>query len=59
MDPSNRFEQFLAETTVNEVVNLLFKEDKFKSLFINFLNEQNSNFTIEGIKERTAQKSVN
>jgi type III restriction enzyme len=34
------------------------KEDKFKSLFINFLNEQNGNFTIEGIKERTAQIEI-
>jgi type III restriction enzyme len=43
---------------LNEKVILEYKfekEDKFKSLFVNFLNEQNSNFTIEGIKERTAQ----
>lgn len=38
---------------LNEKVILEYKfekEDKFKSLFVNFLNEQNSNFTIEGIK---------
>ncbi len=43
---------------LNEKVILEYKfdkEDKFKSLFINFLNEQKGNFTIEGIKERTAQ----
>ncbi|MBG25679.1 MULTISPECIES: type III restriction-modification system endonuclease [Croceibacter] len=46
---------------LNEKVILEYKfekEDKFKSLFINFLNEQNSNFTIEGIKERTAQIEI-
>ena len=46
---------------LNEKVILeykLEKEDKFKSLFVNFLNEQNSNFTIEGIKERTAQIEI-
>ena len=46
---------------LNEKVILEYKfekEDKFKSLFINFLNAQNSNFTIEGIKERTAQIEI-
>lgn len=46
---------------LNEKVILEYKfekEDKFKSLFVNFLNEQNSNFTIEGIKERTAQIEI-
>lgn len=46
---------------LNEKVILEYKfekEDKFKSLFINFLNEQNSNFTIEGIKERKAQIEI-
>ncbi len=46
---------------LNEKVILEYKfekEDKFKSLFINFLNEQNSNFTVEGIKERTAQIEI-
>lgn len=46
---------------LNEKVILEYKfekEYKFKSLFINFLNEQNSNFTIEGIKERTAQIEI-
>jgi type III restriction enzyme len=46
---------------LNEKVILEYKfekEDKFKSLFVNFLNEQNSNFTIEGIKERKAQIEI-
>ena len=46
---------------LNEKVILEYKfekEDKFKSLFVNFLNEQNSNFTIEGIKARTAQIEI-
>lgn len=46
---------------LNEKVILEYKfekEDKFKSLFVNFLNDQNSNFTIEGIKERTAQIEI-
>lgn len=46
---------------LNEKVILEYKfekEDKFKSLFVNFLNEQNGNFTIEGIKERTAQIEI-
>ena len=46
---------------LNEKVILEYKfekEDKFKSLFVNFLNEQNSNFTVEGIKERTAQIEI-
>lgn len=46
---------------LNEKVILEYKfekEDKFKSLFVNFLNEQNSNFTIEGIKERTAEIEI-
>ena len=46
---------------LNEKVILEYKfekEDKFKTLFVNFLNEQNSNFTIEGIKERTAQITI-
>lgn len=46
---------------LNEKVILEYKfeeENKFKSLFVNFLNEQNSNFTIEGIKERTAQIEI-
>lgn len=46
---------------LNEKVILEYKfekEDKFKTLFVNFLNEQNSNFTIEGIKERTAQIEI-
>lgn len=46
---------------LNEKVILEYKfdkEDKFKSLFINFLNEQKGNFTIEGIKERTAQIEI-
>jgi type III restriction enzyme len=46
---------------LNEKVILEYKfekEDKFKSLFVNFLNEHNTNFTIEGIKERTAQIEI-
>ncbi len=46
---------------LNEKVILEYKfdkEDKFKTLFINFLNEQKGNFTIEGIKERTAQIKI-
>lgn len=46
---------------LNEKVILEYKfekEDKFKTLFVNFLNEQNSNFTIEGINERTAQIEI-
>ena len=46
---------------LNEKVILEYKfdkEDKFKSLFVNFLNEQKGNFTIEGIKERTAQIEI-
>lgn len=46
---------------LNEKVILEYKfekEDRFKSLFVNFLNEQNSNFTIEGIKERTSQIEI-
>ncbi len=46
---------------LNEKVILEYKfdkEDAFKSLFIDFLNEQNSDFTIEGIKERTAQIEI-
>ncbi len=46
---------------LNEKVILEYKfdkEDKFKTLFINFLNEQKGNFTIEGIKERTAQIEI-
>ena len=38
------------------ILEYKFEEEKqFKSFFVNFLEEQNSNFTIEGIKERTAQ----
>ncbi len=46
---------------LNEKVILEYKfnkEDNFKTLFINFLNEQKGNFTIEGIKERTAQIKI-
>lgn len=46
---------------LNEKVILEYKfekEDEFKSLFVNFLNEQNSNFSIEGIKERKAQIEI-
>lgn len=46
---------------LNEKVILEYKfekEDTFKTLFVNFLNEQSSNFTIEGIKERTAQIEI-
>lgn len=46
---------------LNEKVILEYKfekEDKFKSLFVNFLNEHNNNFTIEGIKKRTAQIEI-
>jgi type III restriction enzyme len=46
---------------LNEKVILEYKfdkEDTFKSLFVNFLNEQKGNFTIEGIKERTAQIKI-
>ena len=46
---------------LNEKVILEYKfekEDEFKNLFINFLNEQKGNFTIEGIKERTAQIEI-
>ncbi len=46
---------------LNEKVILEYKFDKeykFKTLFINFLNEQKGNFTIEGIKERTAQIEI-
>jgi len=46
---------------LNEKVILEYKfdkEDTFKALFINFLNEQKGNFTIEGIKERTAQIEI-
>ena len=46
---------------LNEKVILEYKfdkENKFKTLFLNFLNEQNTNFTIEGIKEKTAQIQI-
>lgn len=46
---------------LNEKVILEYKfdkEDTFKTLFVNFLNEQKGNFTIEGIKERTAQIEI-
>lgn len=46
---------------LNEKVILEYKfdnEEKFKFLFVNFLNEQKGNFTIEGIKERTAQIEI-
>lgn len=46
---------------LNEKVILEYKfesENKFKSLFVNFLNEQKGNFAIEGIKERTAQIEI-
>ena len=46
---------------LNEKVILEYKfdkEDKFKSLFIDFLNEQKGNFTSEGVKERTAQIEI-
>ncbi|EDP94661.1 type III restriction-modification system endonuclease [Kordia algicida OT-1] len=46
---------------LNEKVILEYKfekEEQFKLLFINFLNEQNSHFTIEGIKEKTAQIKI-
>ena len=46
---------------LNEKVILEYKfdnEDEFKLLFINFLNEYQGNFTIEGIKERTAQIEI-
>ena len=46
---------------LNEKVILEYKfekENQFKRLFVNFLNEQNSNFTREGIKERTAQIEI-
>jgi len=46
---------------LNEKVILEYKfdnEDAFKSLFMNFLNEQKDNFTIEGIKERTAKIEI-
>jgi IS30 family transposase len=35
----------------------MIKEDTFKTLFVNFLNDQKGNFTIECIKERTAQNA--
>lgn len=46
---------------LNEKVILEYnfeKEDKFKSLFVNFINEHNNNFTIEGVKKRTAQIEI-
>ncbi|MEN8928387.1 MAG: type III restriction-modification system endonuclease [Flavobacteriales bacterium] len=46
---------------LNEKVILEYKfenETQFEALFINFLNDKNSNFTIEGIKERTAQIEI-
>ncbi|MCF6279398.1 MAG: type III restriction-modification system endonuclease [Flavobacteriaceae bacterium] len=46
---------------LNEKVILEYKfetEDTFKKMFVNFLNEQKGNFTIEGIKERTAQIEI-
>jgi len=46
---------------LNEKVILEYKfdkEDKFKSLFINFLIEQKGKFSIGGIKERTAQIEI-
>ncbi len=46
---------------LNEKVILEYKfdkEDTFKTLFVNFLNEQKGNFTIECIKERTAQIEI-
>ncbi len=46
---------------LNEKVILEYKfekEETFKDLFVNFLNEKNSNFTIEGVKERTAQVEI-
>ncbi len=46
---------------LNEKVILEYKfekEDTFKLLFVSFLNEQNNNFTSEGIKERKAQIEI-
>jgi len=46
---------------LNEKVILEYKfgkEEKFKTLFINFLKEQKGNFSVEGIKERTAQIEI-
>ncbi len=46
---------------LNEKVILEYKfdkEDTFKTLFVNFLNDQKGNFTIECIKERTAQIEI-
>ena len=43
---------------LNEKVILEYKFDKeeqFKTLFVNFLNAQEDNFTIEGVKEQTKQ----
>jgi len=46
---------------LNEKVILEYrfeKEEDFKSLFVNFLNEQKGDFNIEGIKERTEQIEI-
>ncbi|MBV7441365.1 type III restriction-modification system endonuclease [Weeksellaceae bacterium TAE3-ERU29] len=46
---------------LNEKVILEYKfdkEDEFKNLFISFLNNKKGNFSIEGIKERTAQIEI-
>lgn len=46
---------------LNEKVILEYKFDKeenFKIFFVNFLNEQNNHFAIEGVKERTAQVKI-
>ncbi len=46
---------------LNEKVILEYKfekEDDFKTLFVHFLNNKKDNFTIEGIKERTAQIEI-
>ncbi len=46
---------------LNEKVILEYKfdtEEDFKTLFINFLNEQKGQFSIEGIQERTAQIEI-
>jgi len=47
---------------LNEKVILEYKfdkEDTFKTLFVNFLEEQKGNFSIEGIKESTSQIEIN
>ncbi|MBS9766488.1 MAG: type III restriction-modification system endonuclease [Flavobacteriaceae bacterium] len=46
---------------LNEKVILEYKfknEKEFQNLFVQFLNEQKGNFTIEGIKERTAEIQI-